>query len=155
MKPLMWILAASALLATPATADWQNTTWQMNRQQVVRATSANPVVGQPGDQVFGADLGAEGRYSALGFEFKSQFYFDQADRLRVVRLTVDDMTRCDALKESLRGLYGTPVEDDRVSTVWLDVQKNNRVRFTGAMPRLNFSCFVAYVPISTGGASGL
>lgn len=149
------VVVAATMLASPVLAGWQNTSWDMSKQQVIAATGASSVLGTPGQAVFGADLGAEGRYSALGFDFQSQFYFDQADRLRVVRLMLDEPEKCPDLLTSLMGIYGRPVESSPISTVWLDVEQNNRIRFTDAMPQIEMSCFVAYSPISTGGASGL
>lgn len=158
---------ALALISWPAaaSADWQYTTWRMTPDQVIAAAdgTVRSVQGRPGDRVFNADLRAEGTYSAAGFDFRAQFYFDTASRLRVVRLVMDDFSRCAELERTLAGLYGSPIARDRLgmgttSAVWTDVANSNQVRFTstsGYGPSIPDSCLVAYTPIASEGASGL
>lgn len=150
------ILACAALLmATPVAADWQETTWTMSRAEVIRVTGAQGVQGTPGQRVSDSDLGAEGQYEALGFNFKSQFFFDRTDRLRVVKLVLDDVSRCADLRTAVQGIYATPVSSDRLSTLWLDGAQNNQVRYTGPIGTISPDCFLVYTPIVASGSSGL
>lgn len=140
-------------ISFPAEANWQYTQWDMTPAQVIAASqgSAHQVAG--GDRVLGSDLGAEGIYSAQGFDFKSQFYFDNTGRLRVVKLTLIQQ-RCSALQQSLRGIYGSSVESSLKSMVWRDTEKGNQVRLT-YVPDLSIDCFILYTPLGGSGAGGL
>lgn len=151
---LIAVIAVAGTLASPASADWQNTTWEMTRAQVIRATGAGAIEGTEGQRVFNADLGAAGPYSALGFSFTAQYFFDRTDRLRVVKLVMTDESRCGELKDSLAGIYGAALESSPSSTFWIDAQKGNGVRYT-APHRFSPGCFVAYTPISPTGDQGL
>ena len=139
----------------PAAANWQYTQWDMGPAQVIAASqgSAHLVSGGSAEQLLGTDLGAEGTYSARGFDFKSQFYFDNTGRLRVVKLTLMQQ-RCTDLQQSLRGIYGSSVESSPKNTLWLDTEKGNRVRLTN-MPELSINCFILYTPLGSSGAGGL
>jgi hypothetical protein len=159
--PLRYLLMSSAafcalMMPISASADWQYTRWSMSPAQVIAAAkgSAHAVQGKPGDQVFGADLRAVGAYTAGDYKFESQFFFDVANRLRVVKLTLQDMERCESFLTDMEGLYGRPIEGNRLrgSEVWNDVSKGNIVRatFLAGVP-----CFVTYRPINNSGASGL
>ena len=140
-------------LSFPAEANWQYTQWDMTPAQVIAASrgSVHQVAG--GDRVLGSDLGAEGTYSAQGFDFKSQFYFDNTGRLRVVKLTLMQQ-RCTDLQQSLRGIYGLSVESSPKNMVWHDTEKGNRVRLTN-MPDLSINCYILYTPLGSSGAGGL
>lgn len=151
---LVCFLATTAL-AQSARADWQNTTWSMQRDEVIRATGAKAAEAEPGREVFNATLGAVGTYEALGFTFDSEFYFDRAGGLRVVRLMLSDAARCDELRTTMQGIYGTPVEDRPSSVRWMAPLENNSVRFTAAHPPISTKCFLAYTPILSSGSSGL
>lgn len=146
------ILAATA---TPALADWQNTTWRMTQSQVVAATGAKPVRGDAGQRVFNADLGAEGTYSALGFDFQSQFFFSAGNQLRVVKLTLADAARCDELEEAVAGIYGAPLSRSSLGARWQDGRSGDIVHFTDLRGPLSEGCFLAYRPSAPGGSSGL
>lgn len=147
-----------ALMASPASADWQYTRWGMTPAQVVTASQGAVQIktGTEGDRVFGADLGAAGTYSAAGFDFTTQFYFDAAERLKGVRLHTD-FARCAELKDTMAGLYGPNGALDRMGGRWVDVENNNNVRLTmmAALPSVEAQCFLVYSPITTTGASGL
>lgn len=155
MNLCLLALGAGMLVVTPTKADWQNTNWEMSRDEVVRATGAVPMEGDSGQSVAGADLRATGSYEALGFQFRSQFFFDRTDRLRMVKIVMDDVERCADLKRTMDGIYGNPVEDRRISTVWIDGRTGDQVRFTGQMPPIVNECFVTYSPIAASGGRGL
>lgn len=155
-------IGAGALLAAIcvpgiALADWQNTNWSMSAAEVVRVTGARPVQGTPGDRVMDSDLAAVGSYSAMGFEFESRFYFDAADRLRVVKLVMPNPDRCDELRRVVSGIYGQPVQTTRnMSWLWIDADSGDRVRFTDArLPPTVDECFIVYEPALGSGARGL
>lgn len=155
MKALAIALAAALLTPAAASADWQNTTWSMTKAETIKATGAAEATGLPGNSVHGADLGAKGVYQALGYSFTSEFYFSRADSLRVVRLMLDDPAECGQLQTDLEGLYGAPMERDRIGLRWADPLANNSIRFTTAMPPHSPTCFIAYTPILAGGGQGL
>jgi hypothetical protein len=142
-------------ISFPAEANWQYTQWEMAPAQVIAASqgSAHLVAGGSGDRLLGSDLGAEGTYSAQGFDFKTQFYFDNTGRLRVVKLTLMQQ-RCTDLQQSLRGIYGSSVESSPKNMVWHDTEKGNRVRLTN-MPEVSINCFILYTPLGSSGAGGL
>lgn len=152
------VLIAAMLAAVPvsALADWQNTSWTMSRTQVAAATGARLVQGNPGDRVFNADLGAEGTYTALGFDFTSKFFFDAADRLRGVKLTLVDQSRCDELQRTMDSIYGRPLDVSlSISKRWIDAGSGDSVRFTDLDGDIGGDCFLAYSPTLTQGARGL
>jgi hypothetical protein len=141
-------------IALPAEANWQYTHWNMTRAQVLASAhgNAHPVVGKPGDRVFGADLGAEGTYAAAGIKFISQFYFDAAGRLQIVRLTPVNQSQCPSLANSLNSIYGNPVESSGITKFWRDAVNSNGIRIT----RLSANeCYVVYTSLSSSGANGL
>ena len=148
-------LGICLLSASPTKADWQNTTWEMSRDEVVRVTGAAPMEGDEGQSVAGADLRATGTYEALGFQFRSQFFFDRTDRLRMVKIVMDEVERCPELKRTMDGIYGNPVEDRRISSLWIDGRSGDQVRFTGPMPPIVNHCFVTYAPVAASGGRGL
>jgi hypothetical protein len=141
-------------IALPAVANWQYTQWNMTRAQVVASAhgNAHPVVGKPRERVFGADLGVEGTYAAAGIKFISQFYFDAAGRLRIVRLTPINQSQCPSLADSLNSIYGNPVESSGITKFWRDTAKGNGIRITRLSPN---ECFVVYTSLSSSGANGL
>jgi len=157
VRKLLLFTAIFANLAagTPAAADWQNTNWNMTRPQVIALTKAVPIDDRPEQEIFGSLIGAEGTYEALGHSFKSEFYFNAAGKLRVVRLLLDDPNNCSNLKETVRGIYSTPVEENRSTTVWMDASKNNIVRFSSALPPYLTTCLLIYSPLVTTGDDGL
>jgi hypothetical protein len=150
------------ITATPALADWQYTKWNMTPHDVVLASkgTVHTVEAKPGQRVFDADLLAEGTYDAAGFSFVSQFFFDASNRLRAVKLVVDDTSRCGELEQKLQGIYGlSENRDDNLSPVsitefWLDTKNNLKARFTTSTFGEKL-CFVIYVPLQSTGASGL
>jgi hypothetical protein len=126
----------------------------MSPAQVISSAhgDAHSVAGKPGDRVFGADLRAEGFYSAHGYNFKTQFFFDISNRLRVVKLNLQDSTRCHNLADDLEGLYGRPVAGfSNSSEFWHDAKNGNVVRVT----QISRTCFIVYSPIDSSGGSGL
>ena len=142
-------------VSLPAEANWQYTQWDMGPAQVIAASqgTAHLVSVGSGDRMLGSDLGAEGTYSARGFDFKSQFYFDNTGRLRVVKLTLMQQ-RCTDLQQNLRGIYGSSVESSPKNMVWHDTEKGNRVRLTNN-PDVSINCFILYTPLGSSGAGGL
>ncbi|WP_312066279.1 hypothetical protein [Brevundimonas sp.] len=158
MRKQLCLIAVGAGLtvATPTNAEWQNTNWEMSRAEVVRVTGAQVVEGTKGQSVGGADLGAAGTYSALGFNFRSLFFFDRTDRLRLVKIVMDDVDRCDDLQQTMEGIYGNPVESMRISQMWIDGKSGDEVRYTDARrPPIVNECFVAYSPAAPSGGRGL
>lgn len=141
-------------IVLPAEANWQYTQWNMTREQVVASAhgNAHPVVGKPEDRVLGADLGAEGTYATADIKFKSQFYFDVAGRLRIVRLTPVDDSQCQSLADSLNGIYGDPVESSGITKFWRDIAKGNGIRITYLSAK---ECIVVYTSLGSSGANGL
>lgn len=153
------IAIALGLVATPALADWQYTNWGMSRAQVIAASrgAASLVEGRPGERVFDADLGAAGSYSAQGFEFSTQFFFDAAGRLKAVKLNALEPERCEELLDRMLGLYGNAGGRDRFGAKWTDLENGNAVRVTH-IPGRNGEpdvCFAAYSSLAGSGAQGL
>lgn len=144
---LLFIAPASA-----AMADVGEYRWGMSREQVVTAGagSIHQVQGDDGDRVFGSDLGAEGRYSAAGLNFKAQLYFDPAGRLSALRLHPESMDDCDRVLEVLEGLYGLG-SSTSMGKAWTDPESNNDLRFT----TYDGECFIAYKPLKRAGGLGL
>jgi len=142
----------------PAQADWQYTKWNMTRAQVIAAAqgAAQAVKGTRDDQVRGYDLGAAGSYSSDDFQFKSEFFFNKAGRLSLVRL-LPRQASCQALERSLRAVYGKPAKKsdvvDVTVTIWRDSAKQNLVQLsTGADPG---DCLLIYEPLKRSGRRGL
>lgn len=151
MKSLL-IAFAFVTFASSAHADVGAYRWGMTRSQVLAAGQGNihSVQGVDGDRVFGSDLGAEGKYSAAGVDFKAQLYFDPAGRLAAVRLHPDNMSQCNRVLEILEGLYGLGNRTG-MGKNWVDSESNNDLRFTS----LDGECFIAYRPVSRSGGLGL
>ena len=152
-------LGMLALLAAPAAhADWQTTRWSMTADQVITAAGAKAVAGTEDDQVFDQDLGAEGSSQALGYAFKTRFYFSRAGALTVVREMLANPRDCPALLAKLNETRGRPVEDEPVlsgpsgarmlTKMWVDPASKDRVRYTSSagMPGAADYCFVVHTP---------
>ncbi|MDP3405069.1 MAG: hypothetical protein Q8S03_10295 [Brevundimonas sp.] len=148
--------ATLAFTSLSFAADWQTTSWSMTPQQVAVATGAE-LISDPDKIVFGGELGAVGSYEAMGFAFKSEFYFDRAERLRAVRLMLADLSRCEDLGAVMGSIYGSPVRSDRMGASWIDASAGDRITYTASMdhPALTPECFVAYTPLGSTGARGL
>ena len=87
----------------------------------------------------------------MGFNFRSEFYFDIGNELKVVRLVLPDSSRCEELKAAMDGIYGQRQAGSEESEVWLDTEHGNKVRVTTTVP----PCFIAYVPLASAGGNGL
>jgi hypothetical protein len=156
MRCVTIVVAAICMSTIPAVAHWQFTQWDMSPDQVVAAShgTAHAVNGTAGERVANADLRAENTYSANGYDFKSQFFFDVSNRLRVVKLNLLDLSRCDQFVSDVEGLYGRPAGGSSDSSeFWYDKKNQNVVRLTHFD---NFGiCFVDYSPIESTGGNGL
>lgn len=161
----MWRAAAASFLAvlglaSPASADWQDTRWGMSLEEVLStgATATTPAERKGRRvEVLGEAL-AKRPYAANGFDFEGTFYFDRG-KLSAVRLTPrrpDEVTKIGA---HLSLVYGKPVADiERPETPgcrmsrreWRDHSAGNVVTFFAlrcmdpAMPTL---AGVDYQPI--------
>lgn len=153
------ITALGLAFAAPAKADWQYTRWGMSPQEVVAASKGASRLDRapPGHEVFDASLGASGGYETQGYTFRSEFYFDGAQRLKGIRLMLTDFSKCDSLLDLLLGLYGSSGGIDKFGASWVDVSNGNKVRLTkmGGIGTSAPTCFVAYSPLSGSGALGL
>lgn len=141
---------AIMVVPSPALADWQNTTWFMNREQVAAATGAS-LTEESGR---GARLGARGLYEALGYRFESRFYFDEADRLSQVRLVLSDPALCGDLHRTMQGLYGQPIRQSGDMAEWLPGEDQDGVRVLHPTSGSS-ACEVLYWPRIRTGAAGL
>jgi hypothetical protein len=148
------LVATLILSATSARVDWQGTTWAMTRQEVVAVTGAT--LTETGPFVQNATIGAEGPYSALGYEFQARYYFGAGDVLRVVSLTLASPAGCGRLLADLKSTYGDPIEARFHAFRWLDVENNNEVLLNEPWPSSGRTeCLLYYRPISVGGSRGL
>lgn len=156
MRALL-LAALTALIPATASADWQYTEWGMSPDEVIAASNGAVKAKSPreGERVFGADKKALGFYEAAGYTFESEFFFDAADRLQIVKLVLLDSSKCGDLKDTVQGLYGQPAERSDISWVWYDHENQNKVRFTAVDLATDLSCFVLYTPIGGSGANGL
>lgn len=138
--------------ASPALADWQNTTWSMTPDQVMTSTGAIPATGAPLNK--GEVLRAEGEYEAASFKFLSRFYF-ASGHLRVVSLELTETTRCDELLGALTAIYGEPMLRRDRAARWASPADNFYVLLNEPWPPHSVACTVFYEPISRTSVSGL
>lgn len=155
---IRWAFALIATFgATPALADWQYTRWGMTPDQVIAASGGavhrKSLTEQEINASFAqaglADL-LEGTYSAGGRSFDATFRFARTG-LETVLLRFDEpagTAACSGLRDDLLGSYGTPVEERRGVTTWLDRRSGNRVSYTSLGIG---SCYVMYSRSTAGG----
>lgn len=148
-----FIVGALTLLAaaSPASAEWQFTNWGMSVDEVVAASggSVERYNGSPGQRIMGSNFQAKGSYSAGGYDFESEFYFDPSGRLSVIRLMLIDYSQCGSMREMMQGIYGSSAEGGlfRETQAWYDSDRGNVVRTT----QVGGMCFIAYTPLRSSG----
>ena len=127
-------LAALAVLAEPALADWQYTRWGMSPDEVKKASEGAAVENQ--DRSLDADgLKAQlvAPFAGATLPFDAVFLFGIRDRLAVVTLNPRDLASCARLPDVLRAHYGPPLSNeaaDKARTArWNDYGNNNVVNF--------------------------
>ena len=151
------VILCSFAASLPAQADWQYTKWNMTREQVLAAAQGDAHADQvtkPRDRKIGdLDCSLVGRYAAEGIQFKSNFCFDKAARLKLVTL-VPPYGTCHTLEKKLRAVYGKPSRGaDTEIYVWRDAKKRNRVQLGfGFSPE---ECSLAYEPLRRPQGGGL
>ena len=110
-----YIACASVLMPIHALADWQYTKWGMSVEQAARASDGQlraPTAPERSAQVVnGVAPGLVGTYRSATFNFKCALYFTSTNLgLGRVTLTAMDYQQSRTIIESLRGLYGEPIE---------------------------------------------
>jgi hypothetical protein len=160
------LLAAAvivALLSMPmaAQADWQYTKWGMNIEAVARASQGAlrvPTMEERRAETIGSEPELIGPYRTSGFAFTSYFYFGQSG-LRMVMLIAIDALQTRAIVESLRGLYGEPVEVSRVVSLvksrWRDDRSNNSIETYDLVSSASMPIQINYKPLRSGAEKGL
>jgi hypothetical protein len=132
----------------------------MTPEQVVAASKGNAHLdrGEATEAVHDGSgyVGAVGRYSAGKRQFRSVFYFDNADKLRHIRLETPSTGpfSCADLKADAEAVYGAPFYESSSfikQTIWHDTKKNNRVDFVD----MGSLCTLSYGPLKSENNAGL
>ncbi|MGK2908640.1 MAG: hypothetical protein ACSLE1_02365 [Sphingobium sp.] len=157
IKKMMAVALASSAVASPASAHWQYTRWEMTPNQVVVASKGSVQRFDPALDVT-APYGvkeAAGTYTSGGRTMKASFWF-AGGKLSRVNLSNDDTDACFALERDMASVYGQPTTRSGGSmlttSLWRDVAKGNRVQFS------NWStggCDLIYSPLATADSTGL
>jgi hypothetical protein len=153
---------ASGTLSNAASADWQYTKWGMSIEQAARASGGQlrpPTAQERSDKTAnGVQPGLVGTYRSATFNFICTLYFPTpASGLGKVTLTAVNYQQARSIIESLRGLYGEPVEMDRDrfgnKFRWRDDAHNNSIEIydLSSIGVLN----VFYAPLRSGSEKGL
>jgi hypothetical protein len=149
-------------LPTVDMADWQYTKWGMKVDQIARASDGQLHVPtrQEGEAKArnGIAPGLLGTYQTSTFRFTCELYFQSpTSGLTRVALTAIDYNQSNSIIESLRGLYGEPVEAERDKDGgkyrWRDEVHNNSIELYDTPMIRVFSVF--YTPLRSGSEKGL
>lgn len=99
--------------ASPASANWQYTTWGMTREQVARAAPGGTIDVDPSTRssVDGDKILLEAPYTAGTFNFTAGFGFDSTDHLDRVHLVLQSGDAA-SLHVALVKRYGDPKHED-------------------------------------------
>jgi hypothetical protein len=132
MRALFLAVMLSAAGAAPAHAWWQYAEWGMNGSQLSSASGgrlapcradapacATPPGGAPPSRL------VEG-FTMIGMPASASFAFDAADKLNqtVVYFPGGDMG---LLVSLLRGIHGTPVDEQATQKVWRDTRRGTEL----------------------------
>jgi hypothetical protein len=150
MKVLIpsFLIAATALAASPASANWQWTQWGMAPAQVIAASGGTVHAGSNPNVL-------EGAYTAGGRTYAATFQFLNGG-LAKVELKLAGTAACESMTTDLANIYGKP---DRTAFgnygigvgEWLDRSNGNDVVVSFLVQK----CSVAYAPLATAASQGL
>lgn len=156
MQLLKYLVLCSCAVASPAAAHWQFTRWGMNPEQVIAASNGtarhaelSPEVRESFRRVGVGDW-VEGSYSAGGRDFEVKYRFD-GQGLQTVLLShaeEDGSAGCSRLRDDLLGSYGSPLEERRGVTTWVDRRAGNRISYTSLGIG---TCYVMYSRLTATG----
>jgi hypothetical protein len=154
--------AATALLASPALADWANTRWGDSVEKVIAAVGDGAILdrGNKDDRIFDKDrlASSEGDYN--GIKAVRQFFFDGKGGLAVVKIKPKDYTDCDQFMVAAKGELGE-LEGPRVKELstfkfssWIRAdRKANQAIMLVQVNNLSSGrqiCHVTYQPYGSG-----
>ena len=137
---------ASMVLATPASANWQYTRWEMTPAEVIAAS--NGAARNNGNRGFDAE-GVKAKliapFTGESEAFTAVFLFDDEEKLKEVTLTPMRQESCPSIRDRLRSHYGQSAADtDMVHagvTRWDDFDDKNLVVF---LQLENDGCTIQY-----------
>jgi hypothetical protein len=154
-------------MPTAAQADWQYTKWGMTAEQALRAAGGQlrtPTIQERGARAAG-DRQPElvGQHATSSFRFTVALFFGATPRsgLDLVVLMSEDRSRkqTGAIIESLRGLYGEPVQASvtRLAKTyrWRDERANNSIEVYDYWFADNQGMQINYKPLRSGAEKGL
>jgi hypothetical protein len=171
LKAVMFAVGVT-VLSTPASADWQGTTWG----NTVEETNKNftiqhddPTIGTTYDNhngkmvlVYHGQIAFD-EYAVDNFVFKDgALLFVGEDKLSAIRLSLKKPADCETLIAAMRSQYGTPVKEENSpfrensdksshSITWYDPAHHNEVHVDYITWRKELSdfdtCEVIYTPL--------
>lgn len=153
MSRKMLAMVCACLIATPASAHWQFTTWGMTAEQVIAASNGSAHVGSGATSAQGdAKLGAAGTYVSGEYQFTVNYWFGSAG-LSMVSLSLRSDPQCRALQRDLLAKYGEPVEisPSGMRRMWADQANGNRV----VLISTSGFCELQYAPLISAAGAGL
>jgi hypothetical protein len=152
------ILGASlfCVAATPASAGWQYTQWNMSPEDAVKASAGSMVLGsgEAGQRLKGYEVGAVGSYKAGSRTFKATFYF-KSRKLSLIMLETTEAPRCYSLANDLKGVYGKPFDSSSSSITVTNTWHDNKAGNFVALLAIGDQCSLTYKPLVSDDAAGL
>lgn len=151
------VAALTLLAASPANADWQYTRWGMTVGEVKAASPYVVLHEAPDLSLPSSRVKAGAKYRAGGMSFTAAFGFGDDGGLNRVKLYLDDGSRCDELRHSLRSVYGEEAPNTLNNSIvslakWRDEENKNMI---GYLAIGDDKCSVTYEPIRSTNETGL
>ena len=110
---ILFALAATALVASPALADWENTRWGSSEADVLAAVEgAVRDQGDADDRVWEQDqrITRSGDYHGMPAEWV--FFFDEKGGLSLIKIKPEDFTKCADFLKAAEAPLGKPTKQD-------------------------------------------
>ena len=145
-------MLAATLIATPAAADWNYTTWRMTPAEVVAASAGAAVLedrpGQPGQ----TPIKVVATQMIDGMPVEVIFMFDQGQSLSIVQLQ-GRQGQCTRILDGLSGKYGRAERSGSGFARWRSDAENVGVMYI-SNPETG-GCLVTYRPVRLPDSTGL
>jgi hypothetical protein len=111
---MRYLLAlAATLIATPALADWENTSWGSSEAEVLAAVEGSVHdQGDSDDRVWEQDQRVTRAGDYHGLPARWVFFFDKDDRLSLIKIKPDDFSQCEAFLKAAEAGLGKPAKQE-------------------------------------------
>lgn len=157
------LLAGLVMIASPAEAGWQGAEWGMTVDQTrtrLAATLPGLANGSGGPAYSSSQhtVRLTGRYQSGTHRFRLDLAFDSSERLALIELRPDDMTKCWALRGDLRDRYGAAHEAPTTAVYEINrwrIPADNNVVELNIMKGGTTTCVLKYRPLTTANTRGL